>query len=135
MVSLPDLSIQYGRRATHNLTLFCSFGTASHLSNDQFSFLEKYLAPVDCGFRIRIVANEPNRAGPAPQPRFYLRTRRLSDRDPMTEVTKILQQIEQGASRVLGRCGSSSRMIRRSSSNPALCNRSEVNGVVPVNSS
>ena len=38
-------------------------------------------------------------------------------------------------SRVLGRGGSSSRMIRRISSNAALRNRSRSNGVVPVSSS
>jgi hypothetical protein len=70
MASLPDLSMQNGRRATHNLTLFSASGTANHLSNDQFSVLEKYLAPVDYGFRIRIVANEPYRTGLAPRSSF-----------------------------------------------------------------
>jgi hypothetical protein len=37
--------------------------------------------------------------------------------------------------RVLGRAGSSSRRIRRTSSYPAVRNRSLSNGVVPVNSS
>ena len=37
--------------------------------------------------------------------------------------------------RVLGRGGSSSRMMRRSSSNPADRSRARSNGVVPVNSS
>ena len=37
--------------------------------------------------------------------------------------------------RVLGRGGSTSRMIRRTSSNAAACNRVLSNGVVPVKSS
>jgi hypothetical protein len=66
MASLPDLSMQNGRRATHNLTLFSSSGTAIHLSIGHFSALGKYLAPMDWGFRIRIVANEPIRTGAGP---------------------------------------------------------------------
>ena len=78
--------MQNGRRATQNLMVFSQSGTANRLSNDQFSVLEKYLAPMDFGFRISIVANEPNRTGQAPQPRFYPRTwlagRRLERQKP-----------------------------------------------------
>jgi hypothetical protein len=63
VASLPDLSMQNGRRATHNLKFFSTPRTANHLSNDQFSVLGKYLAPIVCGFRIRIVTNEPDRTG------------------------------------------------------------------------
>ena len=45
------------------MMLFSSSGTANHLSNDQFSVLEKYSAPMDFGFRISIMANEPNKTG------------------------------------------------------------------------
>lgn len=57
MASLPDLSMQNGRHATHNLMLFSQSGTVIPLSNAQFSVLGKYLAPMICGFRIRIVAS------------------------------------------------------------------------------
>ena len=45
------------------------------------------------------------------------------------------EQIEAVRVRVLGRGGSSSRMIRRISSCAAFLNRSLLNGVVPVSSS
>lgn len=66
MASLPDLSMQIGRTTSHNLPLWTAGERAIHLSIGHFSALGNYLAPMDWGFRIRIVANEPIRTGAGP---------------------------------------------------------------------